>query len=428
MKIFRYSATVLFAVALGAASAGCNILGLSSDDSGDDDPLLAALAAVGSSTASKSDVLTNYANLVWYTSSDALTAMKSFQTKVDAFVLAPTAAGLTDLQTSYTEARRIYLLIEATRFSSGPIDTSSVLSINGGEVEGLLNAWPVDEGNIDTVFIAGSTTIDATNLLAQNGIGGDEGKVTVGWHAIEYMLWGDDGGVGANTYNQTAGQRSSSDFSACNGCTPGTNQPQSRSKFLKAATDLMVTHMTQLAEQWNPDTMTNYRNGTFLVASNQDQMLTNIITGLASFAQGEWGGERLNGLTSGLQQEDEHSCFSDLTKEDFFYDAQGVINIFSGVYTGTSGSTTGPGIQNLVSAFQGGSTIASINAALVAGRDQFVSTTTWRYDSVINSSRTTEEAAILAQLQETQKTIVGLGTSFTSFGSLLGYTITPTSP
>ncbi|MCB1167151.1 MAG: hypothetical protein KDK33_13400 [Leptospiraceae bacterium] len=421
MKLdFMSRATTLALVAL--LGTGCSFLGLEEESDDNTQQAFAALAVL-TAPAEKSAVVENYANLAYYTYKDALTEAEEFKSLVDTFAAkaSPTAADLTALQEKYRQARQVYLLTEAFRFSDGPIDNTSVFTIDGEEAEGLLNAWPLDEANLKSDFITGSQAITTANLLARNGFGGDESRVTIGWHAIEFILWGEDntgGSANSDEYNTIAGQRSSSDFT-----TAGTgSQNAKRSKFLQVATERLVNDLTLLTAQWDPSVSNNYRNNTFLVASNQDTVLKSIITGLATFSQTEWGGERMKGLTSGSQNEDEHSCFSDLTKDDFYYDAQGVLNVITGKFTGRSGTASGPGIGNLISSLD--SLYVSLVSGATVGRDAYDPTQSWRYDRVINFSRDSTEDAVHSSLSSARETIVGLGSLFTQLGNRMGYSIT----
>ncbi|MCB1170993.1 MAG: hypothetical protein KDK25_11685 [Leptospiraceae bacterium] len=412
----------LVALTIAFLAAGCSILGLEEESDDSTQQAFAALAVL-SAPAEKSAVVQNYANLAYYTYKDALTEAQEFKTMVDTFAAkaSPTGADLTALQAKYRQARQAYLLTEAFRFSDGPIDNTSVFTIDGEEAEGLLNAWPLDEANLKSDFIIGSQTISTSNLLIRNGSSGDETHVTIGWHAIEFMLWGVDNSGGtenSDEYNSIAGQRSHTEFT-----TAGTgSQNAKRSKFLQVSTERLVNDLSLIAAQWDPSVSSNYRNTFFLIEANQDTVLKSIITGLATFSQAEWGGERLKGLTSGSQNEDEHSCFSDLTKDDFYYDAQGVLNVITGSYSGRSGSTTGPGIGNLISSMD--SLYGSLVSGATRGRDAFDPGQSWRFDRVINPSRSSDEAAVLSDLSTARETIVGLGSLFTQLGNRMGYSVT----
>ena len=96
---------------------------------------------------------------------------------------------------AWLTARDEYGPTEAFRFYGGPIDNEET------GVEGLVNAWPLDEAYID--YVDGDPeagivnnpdehpTIDADALVAANEQGG-EANVSTGWHAIEFLLWGQD--------------------------------------------------------------------------------------------------------------------------------------------------------------------------------------------------------------------------------------------
>ncbi len=76
---------------------------------------------------------------------DALAGATRLKTSIDAFVAAPTAEGLQAAKDAWKSARPEYLQPEMARFSDGPIDNAET-----GK-EGLINAWPMDEGYIDYV-------------------------------------------------------------------------------------------------------------------------------------------------------------------------------------------------------------------------------------------------------------------------------------
>ena len=158
------------------------LVGCSSSDDNGVDPL-------------RQQVVENYAGLVLANYQDAITLAKVLQTKVNTFVASPTAQGLTDCKTAWINSRVPYLQTEAFRFYDGPIDAGDT------NYEGLINAWPLDEVFIDYVEgkpgdgvindLTGYPTISQQILLVDNGKGG-ETDVKVGYHAIEFLLWGQD--------------------------------------------------------------------------------------------------------------------------------------------------------------------------------------------------------------------------------------------
>ncbi|EQA52965.1 imelysin LruB [Leptospira kmetyi] len=327
------------------------------ENKSNDTTMLAGVLALGTvPTANKAQVVDRYLKLGYESYDQSYKDAVALQTAVNTFAATatPTAADHTNLKNLYVIGRASYLVTEAFRFSSGPVDNSNVLGCGDAadgsgtqECEGLLNAWPLDEVTIDN-FIAnnavGATTY--TNILAANGNaaatnaptaneGNDEKVVLVGWHAIEYLLWGQDlsnGGI-----NQISGQRPVSDFANANA------SGAKRKAYLKAVTDAMVAQLKLIRDQYA--TGTSYSTA---FKSNPDAAITAIFQGLGKFIAGEWGGQRLTGTFDG-QQEEEHSCFSDTTKADFYYDAQGVLNVWNGSYELKKGSvtSTGPGLGSL---------------------------------------------------------------------------------
>ena len=128
---------------------------------------------------------------------------------VQEFLKHPGDTSLEGAQIAWRKARRVYGQTEVFRFYGGPIDNP----VDG--VETLINAWPLDENYIDS---PGSGTgiindsehypnLDATLLTLLNERGG-EANVSIGWHAVEFLLWGVD------TNSEGPGQRAWQDFSS----------------------------------------------------------------------------------------------------------------------------------------------------------------------------------------------------------------------
>lgn len=388
-------------LALVSAPLACSLFEKEKDDNTDQ----LALLALASLVVTPEGAATNYENLAFRTLLNSVTAARTLKTAIDSFAAAPSPAGLTAAQNAYRSARQTYLLTEAFRFSSGPVDNSSVFTVRGEEAEGLLNAWPVDEAGINAVL--GNTDCAGAGMTQNcvaglNGGGGDD-DVTIGWHAIEFLLWGSDGTAGGNVCNATAGTASSGDFAAAS----TTGATARRSLYLQLATNQLIADLESVAGQWNPSVTGNYYSRVWANLTT-NQKLTNIYKGLASFMIAEYGGERMNGLTSASQNDDEHSCFSDLTKDDFYYGAQGVIDILnSGV--GRLGGDGGAG------------------AKLVQVRDAYSDNTAFRYDQVIIGTCGGDAAAVKARLQNIRVVAVEAGRNIEALGKSLGLSFTPES-
>ncbi|TXH90877.1 MAG: iron-regulated protein [Rhodoferax sp.] len=279
-------------------------------------------------------VAKHYATLVHANYSDVLASAQQMQKAIDAFTQAPSAATLADARKAWLAAREFYGQTEAFRFYSGPIDDDK-------GPEGRLNAWPLDESYIDSV--AGKpkaglvnnpkVKITKANLAKLNERGGEE-NIAAGWHAIEFMLWGQD-------MSDTApGERSFEDF--VDGKAPNADR---RRLFLTTATELLIDDLGFLVKAWAPGAK-NYRAK---FEAGGMASVRKMFVGMGSLSRGELAGERMEVAMNTQDKEDEHSCFSDNTHRDIVTNAQGIANVWLGSYKRLDGSTlTGPSLRELV--------------------------------------------------------------------------------
>ncbi len=281
-------------------------------------------------------VVQHYANLVHANYSDVLTSAQTLQKAIAAFTAAPSAAGLADAQNAWLAAREFYGQTEAFRFYSGPIDDDK-------GPEGRLNAWPLDESYIDTVAgkpKAGLVNnpkikISKASLSTLNERGGEE-NIAAGWHAIEFMLWGQD------QSDTGPGNRSFEDF--VDGKAPNADR---RRAFLSTATELLLDDLGFLVKSWQPGAK-NYRAK---FEQGGIQSVRKMIVGLGSLSRGELAGERMEVAMNTQDKEDEHSCFSDNTHRDIVANAQGIENVWLGSYKRLDGTVLlGPSLKDLVAA------------------------------------------------------------------------------
>ena len=304
--------------------------------------LVSALAALQFSTVtlaaepvSAPRVLAHYGELVHASYADAHAGALALQKAVDAFVAAPSEAGLQAARKAWLEAREWYGQTEAFRFYGGPID---------GEdgPEGQINAWPMDEAYVDAVdgapeagIIADrSVSIDMDTLAGLNEKDGEE-NISTGWHAIEFMLWGQD------LYEDSPGRRAYTDF--VDGQAPNADR---RRDYLKVTTELLVKDLAGLVDAWAPNA-DNYRKRFAADEGN----LARVISAIGILSRGELAGERIEVALDSQNQEDEHSCFSDNTHRDIVANAAGIRNVWRGQYTRADGSVLkGPGVRDLVAA------------------------------------------------------------------------------
>ena len=268
----------------------------------------AATESAAPATAAKVDeaaakaVVNHYADLALAVFSDAASTGKALQTAVDALLADPSDATLTAAREAWLAARVPYMQTEVFRFGNPVVD----------EWEGQLNAWPLDEGLIDyvaedyqhalgnpgaqaniianTEIQVGEDKIDVSEITGEllaslNELGGSEANVATGYHAIEFLLWGQD----LNGTEPGAGERPYTDYVVGEGATGGHNER--RRAFLKAATDLLVSDLNDMVEQWKDGVQSNYRSE--LVADSADNGLRKMLFGMGSLSLGELAGERM---------------------------------------------------------------------------------------------------------------------------------------
>ncbi|MCB0064131.1 MAG: hypothetical protein KDE19_18535, partial [Caldilineaceae bacterium] len=229
---------------------------------------------------------------------------------------------------AWLAAREVYGQTEAFRFYGGPIDDED-------GPEGLINAWPLDEVYIDYVADAPDAGIinnteeypELTKelIVSLNEVGAEE-NISAGFHAIEFLLWGQD------FYEDGPGQRSYTDYVA-GGDVPNADR---RGQYLLLVGEQLVENLAEVKAAWDPTMTDSYR--TEFLAMAPDAALQNIFTSLGVLSKSELAGERMFTALDNQDQEDEHSCFSDNTHRDIITNNQGIINVYTGSYTRPDGT------------------------------------------------------------------------------------------
>jgi putative iron-regulated protein len=281
----------------------------------------------------------HYAALVQASYEAALAGALDLQRAVQAFTAAPGADTLVAARKAWLAAREWYGQTEAFRFYAGPIDDDK-------GPEGRLNAWPLDEAYVD--YVKGKPSaglvndrkvaISKANLARYNERGGEE-NISAGWHAIEFLLWGQD-----QNENGT-GNRSFEDY--VDGKAPNADR---RRQYLLVANELLIDDLRFLVAAWAPGAR-NYRAG---FERGGSESLRKIIVGLGSLSRGELAGERMEVALNTQDQEDEHSCFSDNTHRDIVNNAMGIQNVWLGRFKGRDGSLLqGVSLKDLVAVKDG---------------------------------------------------------------------------
>ncbi|MEA1607558.1 imelysin family protein [Pseudomonas spirodelae] len=317
-----------------------------------------AVAASQVDEAASKAVVNHYADLALAVFSDAASTGKALQSAIDALLANPNDDTLKAAREAWLAARTPYMQSEVFRFGNAVVD----------DWEGQMNAWPLDEGLIDyvatdyqhalgnpgasaniianTEIQVGEDTLDVSTITPEllaslNELGGSEANVATGYHAIEFLLWGQD----LNGTNPGAGERPATDFVVGEGATGGNTER--RRAFIKAASDLLVSDLDAMVVQWQAGNADNYRAE--LQADTAENGLRKMFFGMGSLSLGELAGERMKVALEANSTEDEHDCFSDNTHNSHFYNAKGIRNVYLGEYKKVDGSTlTGPSLSSLV--------------------------------------------------------------------------------
>lgn len=297
--------------------------------------------AMAASPPTAAQVLTSYGDIAQAMYGDAHATAKTLQQQVNAFVADPTPAKLAAARVTWKAARVPYSQSEGFRFGNAVVD----------EWEPRVNSWPLDEGLIDYVAASYGTTSDENPLYTLNIIAhpqirigakmidatridknllwqleeaeGVKTNVATGYHAIEFLLWGQDlHGTGPG-----AGERLASDYDVKH-CTHG--NCARRAAYLKAATDLLVDDLAEMAADWAPA-------GRARAKAAQGGLAT-ILIGIGSLSYGELAGERMKLGLILHDPEEEQDCFSDNTHNSHYYDVLGMSEIWRGGYTRVDGS------------------------------------------------------------------------------------------
>ena len=296
--------------------------------------ILLSLYKTASASNEKMEALAkSYASLVSHYYNEVAIKTNALHESITIFLESPNDANLSNAKNKWIEARKVYGITEAFRFYGGPIDGVNKYGEEGPEA--LINAWPLNEAYID--YVAGnpesgiinnlSYEINAESIIAAN-MSEDDAEVSTGWHAIEFLLWGQDLSL------ETAGTRQAEDYA------PTDVIKKRRRTYLREASTLLLEHINWLSIQWSK---TGEGRATFLAKSDPGGA---ILTGIATLAAFELSAERIATALDSGDPEDEHSCFSDQTHLDIRSNFTGIKNVYLGI--GFNSKKYSPSISELV--------------------------------------------------------------------------------
>ncbi|WP_425037471.1 imelysin family protein [Primorskyibacter sp. S187A] len=390
---------------------------------------IALALAMPAFAASPEEVLETYANIAEANYTDSLITAQRLQGAVTTLIADPSAENLTAARAAWLAARVPYQQTEVFRFGNAIVD----------DWEGKVNAWPLDEGLIDYVdasyggpsdenafaalnvianptFTLSGQDIDATTItpaLLEDTLqeaDGVEANVATGYHAIEFLLWGQD----LNGHGDGADDRPWTDYAQGDACTNG--NCDRRAEYLNAATDLLVADLEYMAGAW-----ASRGEARTVLMSNADAGISSILTGMGSLSYGETAGERMRLGVMLNDPEEEHSCFSDNTHNDHYYNGIGIQNVYLGEYIRLDGTTvTGPSLSDLVA-----KTDAALDAemqgklsdaVMALGRIKIAAEAGFAYDQMLERGNAGGEALIMGgvnglidQTRSIERVIAALG-------------------
>ena len=239
--------------------------------------LMLGLAGCGNTTSgivnsgvSQTAVLNTYADIALATYEDSLTQAVVLHKSIEKLVMEPSETNLILAKQAWLNARIPYQQSEAYRFGNPVVD----------DWEGKVNAWPLDEGLIDYVDASYGGSSDENDLYLANVINSRsiningtmidvsnitpdligntlheaeevESNVASGYHAIEFLLWGQD----LNGTGPGAGARPASDYDV-NNCSNG--NCARRGEYLLAASTLLQTDLEDIVAAWQPRSISSW--------------------------------------------------------------------------------------------------------------------------------------------------------------------------
>ena len=290
---------------------------------------------------------------------DARRAAEHLLEHVRAFLDEPSEETHAAAKKAWLAAHIAYSHTEVFRFGNPNVDAW----------EGKVNAWPMDEGLIDYVApgyifhegnphalddIIGKGRMPITDeVIAEYQSGQDpkaapiatatisdiETNVTTGYHAVEFLLWGQD----LNAQPTDCGKRPFTDYVLGDGGTNG--HCQRRRDYLSAATRQIIADLRFIERDWDPTHQLYARRFAALPVTEQ---LDRMVVGMGTLCFAEIASERMQVALISSDQEEEQDCFSDTTHYSILHNALCIETLYLGRHERVDGTTLrGPSLAEL---------------------------------------------------------------------------------
>lgn len=290
-------------------------------------------------------VVRSYRHLAHLSYETAYHSAGRLRRHIQALTAQPSAQRLAAARHAWRDARVDYAQTEVFRFGNWIVD----------DWETSINAWPVDEGVLDYVTAdyaaspgnplarhnlvsAASVTIDGITLQTDpvswpqlkfiHGGSDVEANVVLGYHAIEFLLWGQD-------HNPNGpGQRPWTDFDGA-ACTSGPHAAPAahcrrRGRLLGLMAEHLYSELGRMTLNWAGNNPGSY--GLHLAEGDVKEGLRRMLFGMIRLAGDELAGERMQVALLSHAPEEEQDCFSDDTHQSLYFNARGIANIYFGRY------------------------------------------------------------------------------------------------
>ena len=325
---------------------------------------IASIGEVPDETPLAEQVAHHYVELARQRYEDSLDAAAALNEAVQAFLNEPNATTHQAAKDAWVVAHSVYSHTEVFRFGNPNVDAW----------ESRVNAWPMDEGLIDyvadgdvhhegnvharaNIIVEGRIPItdevlaafmDGTDPkaapLASLGISDVESNVTRGYHAIEFLLWGQD----LNEERGQAGQRPFTDYVEGDDCTNG--RCDRRRRYLSAVCRLLMRDLEFAIRDWDANGRLYAKVFNALPIAER---LERMIVGVGTLSYGELAIERMQVAFLTSDQEEEQSCFSDATHHAHYHNALSIQTTYLGRHARQNGKRIeGPSISDLVAAVE----------------------------------------------------------------------------
>ncbi len=272
---------------------------------------------------------------------DSLNTAQALDAAIDELGRKPSDKTLQAAREAWIAARIPYSYSEVLRFIFPPID----------HWDKSVNAWPLDEGLIDYIEVDSEISpdnpyanlniiadpnpvilgkrIDASRITPEllrdelHELDSIESNVAIGYHALEFLLWGQD----LDGTERGNGTRPWTDFSRKR-CTNG--NCDRRFDYLKSVSTLLLENLADMERAWRIDGEISEQ----ILLAEPTVMIEQIAQGVITFLNAELLSERLK-LPLRLQDpEHELDCFSDQTHASLYHNFLGVRMLLMGWYPG----------------------------------------------------------------------------------------------